>query len=67
MEDFQIIELKLLLETEIRLFSFSELQIGSSKAYFNSANIYWSLTVMIKFYVSAWLGCGASLFGQMLA
>lgn len=34
----------MLLETDVRLFCFSELQI-SSKAYFNSANIYWPLTV----------------------
>lgn len=65
-EDFQVIVFKWLLETEVRLFSFSKLQLRSSKAYFNSTNIYWSLTVMIKFYVSTWLSYGALLFGQIL-
>lgn len=42
----------------MRLFSFSELQIRSSKVNFNSTKVYWSFTVMIKFYVSNWLDYG---------
>lgn len=57
-EDFHVIEFKLLLEKEMRLFSFSELQIRSSKVNFNSTKVYWSFTMMIKFYVSNWLDYG---------